>query len=171
MALFVLIIWIPILAIFVGSLYFLISGLRRRNLGRSLAGLPFVVMLVGWFVLASSNPEPKASFEQAFLVSPPPSVTELKTKKPTFMDGHFLSFHISAKDFPSIVGEPFKSVSREEALRALRSASLPVDWRVEETEAFLRPWDPTGKNEYEVVLLWNPAKEHALATVWYPPHY
>ena len=141
-----------------------VVGLIWRKRVLLLVGLPGPLLLFIWYVLASTPPDPKTEFDRLFGADNRTVVSDIQTIKPTLMDGHFISFHISPADFDSRIRP---SYSREMTLPAdfLLGQRLPTGWpaTIQSAETALS----RDVENTEVFLLFIPEQQRAYATVRY----
>jgi hypothetical protein len=105
----------------------LIVGLVKRKRVLILLGAPAAAILVWWFVTASRAPDLETEFARDFGSENRSVVSDIQTIKPTLMDGHFISFHISQSDFESRILSRFgPHPATSGAL--LQGQSLPKGW-------------------------------------------
>lgn len=83
------------LAVLIGVVVFVVGlVIRKRKIVR--VGAPAALFLVIWFFLASSRPNPQKEFDRLFGAGNRGLASDIQTIKPTFMDGHFISFNVAA---------------------------------------------------------------------------
>src|SRR5437667_3447217 len=87
-----------VLAVLIGVVVFAVGLLTRRP-KILLVGAPAALLLVIWFFWASSRPNPQKEFDRLFGADNRSVASGIQTLKPTFMDGHFMSFHMRRADF------------------------------------------------------------------------
>jgi hypothetical protein len=129
-----------------------------------LVGAPAALLLVIWFFLASSRPDPQKEFDRLFGAANRDVASDIQTIKPTFMDGHFISFRMRSDDFNTRV-RPLLSWGGLGSSNILFGQPLPAGWPPEiETTA------PALHREVKsnvVFLLYFPNLEMAYASVRY----
>lgn len=152
------------LAVLIGVVVFLV-GLVMRKRKVILIGAPAALLLVIWFLLASSRPDPKKEFDRLFGAGNRGLASDIQTIKPTFMDGHFISFRMRPSDFDAHVRPQFSEVGLGSPPNILLRQALPTGWpaEIETTDSALH-----RKVEYhDVFLIYMPSQEMAYASVRY----
>lgn len=114
------------LAIYAGLLIFLIGVILRRKKW-ILIGLPAVLLKGCWLVSASIPPNPQLEFDRIFGSGNRSLAHEIDIIKPTFMDGHFISFKIPWKDFSDRIQPQFEWTEFTNC-HLLRGQKLPHGW-------------------------------------------
>lgn len=89
--------------------------------------LPFPLLILAWYVLASIPPNAEQEFDRLFGEAARSSAADIRTIKPTFMDGYLISFRVSSADYSRITAGTF---SREPlgGLSFFGRASRPTSW-------------------------------------------
>jgi hypothetical protein len=153
-----------VLAVLVGGLVFLF-GLVTRKRKIILVGSPAALLIVIWFVLASLRPNPQKEFDRLFGSSNRALASEIQTIKPTFMDGHFISFRMRPADFDARIGPQFSELQFASPPNLLLGQALPKGWptAVEDSKSALH----RQVDYHDVYLLYLPAEQTAYASVRY----
>jgi hypothetical protein len=99
-----------VVAVLIGALIFIV-GIVTRKRKIILIGAPGALLLITWFLLASSRPNPQKTFDKFFGASNRGVASDIKTLKPTFMDGHFISFRMRGADFDARIRPQFPSLN------------------------------------------------------------
>jgi len=154
-----------ILGILIGSLVFVI-GVARRKKWMIAFGCPAVLLLAAWFILASMPPNPETEFNRVFGSDNRSAASEVKTIKPTFMDGYFISFRMSQADFDSRIRRQFISTdTRYTGINILLGQKLPNGWPKWITES------PSMLNKEvdreQIILVYGSQEKMAYASVEY----
>lgn len=84
-----------------------IGAVIRRKRGCALLTLPFPLLIFAWFVLASIPPNSEREFDRLFGLASRSAVADIRTIKPTFMDGYLISFRVSEADYARITAGTF----------------------------------------------------------------
>jgi hypothetical protein len=119
---------IIVLGILLGTVVFLIALIRRKR-GYALLALPFPLLILAWFVLVSTPPDADSECERLFSAEVRSVATDIHSVKPTFMDGHMISFRLPASDFQRLVTSAF-SVQVLGGRRFFRRGDRPDTWPV-----------------------------------------
>jgi len=152
------------LAVLLGTGVFFV-GLVMRKRKVILIGTPAAMLLVVWFFLASSRPNPQKEFDRLFGAENRGLASDIQTIKPTFMDGHFISFRMRPSDFDTRVRPQFSEVGLGSPSSILLGQSLPSGWP---TEVVVTTSALRREIEYhDVFLLYFPSREMAYASVRY----
>jgi len=152
-----------VLAAVIGLIVFVIGLVTRRST-IALFGSPALLFFVFWFFSASSRPNPQKEFDRLFGASNRAVASEIRTIKPTLMDGHFISFRMRPSHFAH-VRSLFSEVELGSPPNILLGQALPAGWpaAVKTSTSVLH-----RKIEYEdVYLLYFPSQEMAYASVRY----
>lgn len=152
------------LAVLLGTSVFLV-GLVLRKMKVILIGAPSALLLVVWFFLASSRPNPQEEFDRLFGADSRVLVSDIQTIKPTLMDGHFISFRMRASDFDSRVRPRFSERDLESPSSILLRQSLPSGWPAEFGTITRVLHREVGY--HDVFLFYSPSREMAYASVRY----
>lgn len=155
---------IIVLAVLIGTALF-VAGVVTRKRNIILAGAPAVLLLVVWFFLASSRPNPQKEFDRLFGARNRGVASEIRTIKPTFMDGHFISFRMRPSDFYTRIRPQFSEIELGSPPNILLGESLPAGWPplIELAKSALY-----REIEYQdVYLLYFPNEEMAYGSVQY----
>jgi hypothetical protein len=153
-----------VLAVLIGVVVFVV-GLVRRKRKIILIGAPAALLLVIWFFLASSRPNPQNAFDRLFGENNRSVASAIQTLKPTFMDGHFISFRMRPADFDARIRPQFSEIRFASPPNLLLGQSLPKGWpsTVETAASALH----REVEHNDVYLLYFPAEETAYASVRY----
>ena len=95
---------ILVLGVLLGTVVW-VGAVVLRKRGCVLLLLPFPLLIIAWFVLASIAPNPEREFDRLFGPSVRSAVSDIRTIKPTFMDGHLISFRVSEEAYSRIKAE------------------------------------------------------------------
>jgi len=89
--------------------------------------LPFPLLILAWWILASIPPNPEQEFDRLFGHASRSAAAEIRTINPTFMDGYLISFRISEAEYSRITAGTF---SREPlgGLSFFGRARRPSSW-------------------------------------------
>ncbi len=152
------------LAVLIGVLVFVV-GLVMRKRKVVLVGSPAALLLVIWFFLASSRPNPKNEFDRLFGAVNRGLASDIQTIKPTLMNGHFISFRMRPGDFDARVRPQFSEVGLGSPASILLGQSLPAGCpiEIETTTSVLH----REVEHQDVYLLYFPSQETAYASVRY----
>ena len=91
-----------VVAVLIGVAVFLF-GLVTRKRKIIVVGAPAALLLVIWFFLASSRPNPQKEFDRLFGASNRGLASDIQTIMPTFMVGHFICFRMRPSGFDARV--------------------------------------------------------------------
>jgi hypothetical protein len=155
---------IIVLAVLIGVVVFVV-GLVMRKRKIILIGAPAALLLVIWFFMASSRPNPQKEFDRLFGAGNRGLASDITTIKPAFMDGHFISFRMRPSDFDARVRPQFSEVGLASPPNILLGRSLPGGWpsAIERTTSALH----REVEHQDVYLLYFPSQEMAYASVRY----
>jgi hypothetical protein len=147
-----------------GAVVFLVGLLTRRR-KIIFAGAPAMVLLVIWFILASSRPDPQKEFNRLFGAENRSAASDIQTIKPTFMDGHFISFRMHSADFNARILPKFSNFGFTPPGNLLWHQSLPDGWpsAIETAATALH----RRVENCDVYLLYFPDEETAYASILY----
>lgn len=164
MILFRLAVLIGVVVVPIGAFVFVVGFLLRRR-KMIFIGAPAALLLVIWFFLASWRPDPQKEFDRLFGAGNRGLASEIQTIKPTFMDGHFISFRMRASDFDARVRPQFTEVGLGTPSSILLGQPLPAGWpsAIETTATALS----REVDNQQVYLLYFPRQEMAYASVQY----
>jgi hypothetical protein len=153
-----------VLAVLIGASVFVV-GLVTRKRKIIFIGTPPTVLLVIWFFLASSPPDPQIEYDRLFGAGSRGQASDIRTIKPTFMDGHFISFRMRAADFDARVRPLYSEVGLASPPNILLGQSLPAGWptAVESTTSAMH----REVDYHDVYLLYFPSQEMAYASIRY----
>ena len=153
-----------VLAVLAGVVVFAV-GLLTRKRKIILASSPAVLLLVIWFFLASSRPNPQKEFDRLFGAGNRGLATDIRTLKPTLMDGHFISFRMRPADFDTRIRPQFSETEFKSPGRFLLRQRLPTGWptSIETATSALH----SIIERCDVYLLYFPNEERAYASVLY----
>lgn len=84
-----------------------IGAIALRKRGCALLTLPFPLLILAWLALASIPPNSEREFDRLFGQTSRSAVTDIRTIKPTFMDGYLISFRVSEADYTRITAGAF----------------------------------------------------------------
>lgn len=155
---------IIVLAVLAGVAVFVI-GLVIRKPKVILIGAPAALLLVIWFFLARSRPDPGKEFDRLFGAGNRGLASDIQTIKPTFMDGHFICFRMRPSDFDAHVRRQFSRVELASPPNILLGQSLPAGWPPALESA---TWVLHREIEHQdVYLVYYPGQESAYASVRY----
>ncbi len=140
-------------------------GLVTRKRKLLLAGAPAALLLVIWLCLAGSRPNPQKEFDRLFGAGNRGLASDIQTIKPTFMDGHFISFHMRAADFDLRVRPQCSEIALLSPPNILLGHSLPAGWpaAVETATSALH----REVEHHDIFLLYFPSQEMAYASIRY----
>ena len=153
-----------VLALLIGVLVFLI-GLLTRKRRIMLVGAPAALLLLIWFFLASARPNPQKEFDRLFGANNREMASAIQTLKPTFMNGHFISFRMRPAEFDTRIRPKFSETGLSSPTRFLLRQALPAGWLASvqtATSALHREVE-----HCDVYLLYFPIAETAYASVQY----
>jgi hypothetical protein len=153
------------LAVLAGSVL-LIIGLVLRKRILIFIGAPPALLLGAWFLLASHRPNPYIEFARIFGDTNRSAASDIRTIKPTFMDGHFISFHMTPADFDARIRPKFAATdTRYSSLRLLHGQSLPKDWPkwIEMASSLLT----TNLDGAQIAMLYGSQEQKAYVSVEY----
>jgi hypothetical protein len=155
---------IIVLAVLFGVVVFVVGVVMRKR-KVILIGAPAALLLVVWFFLASSRPNPQKEFDRLFGAGNRGLASDIQTIKPTFMDGHFISFRMRPSDFDARVRSQFSEVGLGSPSSILLGQPLPAGWPsvIETTTSALH----REVDYHDVYLLYFPSQEMAYASVRY----
>jgi hypothetical protein len=154
-----------VLAVLIGVLVLLV-GLVLRKRVLIFIGAPAGFLLVVWLLLASHNPNPETEFSRIFGSTNRAAASDIRTIKPTFMDGHFISFHISQADFDSRILPQFTTTDpRDSNLRLLHNQPLPKGWP--EWIESLSSIKTKEVNHQQIIMVYGSHEQTAYASVEY----
>lgn len=115
-----------VLAVLGGAGVFVVAVLaRKRKL--MLVSAPAVLLVVIWYFLATMPPNPANEFDRLFGASNRGFASDIRTLKPTLMDGHFVSFHMSPTNFNAHVRSRFLETDLRPNQLLIRQ-QLPKGW-------------------------------------------
>src|SRR3954447_15618898 len=100
---------IIVLAVLIGVVVF-VFGLLARKRRIILIGAPAALLFVTWLFLAGWSPNPQKEFDRLFGAGNRGLASDIRTIKPRFMDGHFISFHMAPSDFDACVRPQFSEI-------------------------------------------------------------
>lgn len=151
-------------AVLIGAVVFVV-GLVMRRRKVMFMGMPGALLLVLWFILTSSRPNPQVEFDRLVGADNRRLASEIQTIKPMFMDGHFLSFRMRPSDFDARVRSQFSEVGLGSPSSILLGQPLPAGWpaEIEATASVLH----REVDHSDVFLLYFPGQEMAYASVRY----
>lgn len=95
-----------VLLVLLGTVVCVGAALLRKR-GCAMVTLPFPLLVVAWFAFASIPPDVEREFDRLFGYASRSAVTDIRTIKPTFMDGYLISFRISEADYIRITTGTF----------------------------------------------------------------
>jgi hypothetical protein len=153
-----------LLLVFVIGAIVLCVGVVRRKRAFILIGLPFAALLAWWFVSAGRAPDPDAEFIRWFGKENRAVVSDVKTIKPVFMDGHFMSFHISQADFDKRIKSGL-GASTAPPGSLLQRQALPKGW-----PDWIKIASPAVKGaalDNQIFIVYGPKEETIFASVVY----
>lgn len=115
-----------VLGILLGTLVCIVAAIGRKR-GCALMTLPFPLLILAWVALASVPPNSEQEFDRLFGEAARSAATDIRTIKPTFMDGFLISFRVSCADYTHITAGTF---SREPlgGLSFFGRARRPSSW-------------------------------------------
>jgi hypothetical protein len=153
-----------VLAVLIGAVVFLI-GLFTRKRRIILLGAPAVLLLLVWLFLASARPNPQKEFDRLFGAENRRAASAIKTLKPTFMDGYFISFRMRPSDFETRIRPKLTESDMLPPTRFLRRQALPKGWPASiQSPASALHCDAGG---FDVYLIYSPSEEAAYVSVLY----
>lgn len=155
---------IIVLAVLIGVVVFVLGVVMRKR-KVILIGAPAALLLIIWLFLASSRPNPQKEFDRLFGATNRGLASQIQTIKPTFMDGHFISFHMRAADFDSRVRPQYSGIGLASPPNILLGQSLPTGWpsAIESTTSTLH----REVDHHDVYLVYFPIQEMAYASIRY----
>src|SRR5678815_2740071 len=103
---FMFLIVVPVV---IGVVVFLF-GLLARKRKIIILSAPAALLFVAWLVLASLAPNAQKEFDQRFGADNRAAASGIKTFKPTFMDGCFISFYMHRSDFDARIRPKFSDI-------------------------------------------------------------
>lgn len=153
-----------VLAILAGVLVFLV-GIFKRNKKLILIGSPAALLFISWMILASLRPNPEKEFDRIFGAANRSVASDIRTQKPTFMHGHFISFSMNSVDFDTRIYPQFSATDSYTPGRILLRQQLPNGWpaAIETTNSVLH----SIVQNCDVYLIYFPKEEKAYASVQY----
>ena len=116
---------ILVLGVLLGTVVW-VGAVVLRKRGCVLLLLPFPLLIIAWFVLASIAPNPEREFDRLFGPSVRSAVSDIRTIKPTFMDGHLISFRVSEDAYSRIKAENRRPQPRWRTETGHASHPLPL---------------------------------------------
>ena len=155
---------IIVLAVLVGAGVF-VFGVVTRKRRVILIGAPAMLLLVGWFFLAGLRPNPQKEFDRLFGARNRGAASDIRTIKPTLMDGHFISFRMRPSDFDTRIRPQFSEIELGSPPNILLGESLPAGWpsSIEMAKSALY-----REIKYQdVYLLYFPSEEMAYGSIRY----
>lgn len=117
---------IIVLGVLLGTMVCMAAALLRKR-GCAIMTLPFPLLVIAWFVLASMPPNREKEFDRLFGQSARSAASDIQTFKPTFMDGYLISFRVSESDYDRITAGTF-SQQPLGGLSFLGRGSRPASW-------------------------------------------
>ena len=153
-----------VFAVLIGVLVFFI-GLVTRKRKIIILGAPAALLLLIWFFLASARPNPQREFDRLFGADNRGMASAIQTLKPTFMDGHFITFRMRPTDFDTRIRPKFSERGLSSPTRFLLRQALPAGWPASvqtATSALHREVE-----HCDVYLLYFPSEQTAYASVQY----
>lgn len=114
------------LGIIIGCVAFFVA-LILRNRRRALMLLPCPMLILMWYLAASTAPDANAECERLFGGEVLKRAKHLQSLKPTSMEGFLLSFRISEDDFRRLV-KPSFSTELLGGIRFFGGATRPESW-------------------------------------------
>ena len=153
-----------VLAVFIGVVVFFV-GLFTRKRKFMLVGAPAALLLIIWFFLASSRPNPQKEFDRLFGTSNRGAASDIRTLKPLLMDGHFISFRISPTNFDARIRPKFSEAGLSSPTQFLLRQPLPTGWpaSIQTATSALH----CEVEHCDVYLIYFPNEEAAYASVQY----
>jgi hypothetical protein len=159
-------------AILLSAAVFFVGAILRNKrilLITPALALPPLILISSWWILASSAPEPITAFSRVFGRENIHCSTEIKTSKPTLMDGYFMSFKISREDFASKIRPQLEEqvwIPDPQSDNILGNQILPSFWppEVQSQNRFFYG----NVDGYRLKLVYLPAYETAYASVSFP---
>ena len=136
---------------------------RKRKI--LLSSSPAPVLLIIWFFLATSRPNAEKEFDRLFGAPNRRVAAAIQTLKPTFMDGHFISFRMRRADFAARIRPQLFKIRLVSSSNLLLGQPLPDGWppAIELASSVLH-----GEVEdNDVNLLYFPNEEMAYASILY----
>jgi len=153
-----------VLTVLIGVVVFLI-GLFTRKRKIMVLGAPAPLILLVWLFLASARPNPQKEFDRIFGAENRGAASAIKTLKPTFMDGYFISFRIRPTDFDTRIRPRLRESDLLSPARFLRRQALPAGWPAAIESATSALHCEAGGSD--VYLLHFPSEETAYVSVSY----
>ena len=156
--------FLVVLAVLIGGVVF-VAGLLTRKRRIILAGTPAALLLVIWFFLANSRPNPQKEFGRLFGADGRSVATGIRTFKPTLMDGYFMSFRMHPADFETRIRPKFSEVPLTSPTQFLLRQELPAEWpaSIQTAESALR----CEVDHSDMYLLYFANEETAYVSVQY----
>ena len=152
-----------ILAVFAGVILLVIGIIKRRK-AFIITGALAAALLLGWFVMASIPPAPEMEFDRIFGERNRSAAAGINTIKPTMMDGHFISFRLSQREFDTRIRPQFEEVAFTN-FDLLRRQSLPSGWPQSVADASAALYKEL--NYQKVLIYYDVPTETAYASVLY----
>ncbi len=122
----------PFMAIFglvvLGGVLFFGCGVLLRRRRVLLAGAPAASLFLVWLFLASSQPHPEKEFDRLFGSRNRILASDIRTMKPTLMDGCFIQFRMPVSNFDEHVRPQFSHFTMGSNPNILLGQSLPHGW-------------------------------------------
>lgn len=152
------------LAVLAGVLVF-IAGAALRSKATMLASTPAVALFLLWLVLASWPINALKEFDRIFGASNREIVSDIRTSKPTMMDGHFISFRVSAADFATRIRPRFSEIPLQSPRHFHQGRRLPKGWPDLKLDG---PWVLHREvDKADVLVIYDAPHERAYASVRY----
>jgi hypothetical protein len=115
------------LAVLAGVVVFIVGAVLRSKT-TMLVSMPAVALCLLWLVLASWPINAQREFDRVFGAANREVVSEIRTSKPTTMEGHSVSFRISPADFAARIGSRFSEIPLQSPKHFHQGERLPKGW-------------------------------------------
>ena len=152
------------LAVLIGVLVFIMGAMLRRKTVM-LVSAPAPVVSLLWIVLASWPVNPEKEFSRIFGASNRDIASEIRTSKPTRMDGHFISFRISPTDFEGRIRPQFSGIPLQSPRHFHQGQGMPKEWPELDLEASLILHKEVGN--HDVLVIYHAPHRRVYASVRY----
>lgn len=117
---------IIVLGILLGTVVCGSAALLKKR-GCALVTLPFPLLIILWLILAMIPPDSEKEFERLFGAESKHLVSDIKVRKPLFMDGCLISFRATEEDYDRITAGRF-SFQHRGGLSFFGRGRRPSSW-------------------------------------------